>query len=329
MGRRLLGTRVPPLEDGKHFYKAELIKLLLTMTIKSAQEIIEKYGLVDEYGRLIDLNKEFSKTIVLVPAAEMVYKAIKEIGDSLTDEEHIILFDTFWEVYHKKTNMDIKISDHLKIEIINHRDKIPPKHLANLVMLFLDGDTINSLVERCGLNSSEEGELWGMFHKRFHGDSARDCDSINRILGIYKIMDRKIKWFGKINVLDVGCGKNGHGISTLVAKYENKIKGFGIDLDIQEHPSNVKLTIATADNLPFPNNSFDVIYSCEVFIYFNDGKAVKALKELLRVLKPKGIFVFSDNLRNSERYASLCVSQIGIPVRVLNYGPNRILMVKK
>ena len=299
------------------------------MSLKKSQQIIEKYGLVDEYGRLIDLRKEFSQTIVVVPAPEKVYEAIKRIGDPLTDKEHITVFDTFWEEYSKKNELNIKLSDSLKIKIVNHRNKIPSKDLANLCMLVVFGHTINILVEGCGLNSSEEGELWGIFHKVFHGDSARDCDSINGVLGIYKIIEKKIKWLGKINVLDVGCGKNGRGISTLVARYQNKIRGFGIDLDIQEYPSNVKLIIATVDNLPFPNNSFDVIYSCEVFIYFNDVKAGKALKELLRVLRPKGMLVFSDHIRNSKKYASLFVPQTGILARVLDYGSNRPLIIKK
>lgn len=67
------------------------------MSIKRAQQIIEKYGLVDNYDRLIDLNKELLQTMVVFPAAKMVYEAIKRIGDPLTDEEHLILFETFWE----------------------------------------------------------------------------------------------------------------------------------------------------------------------------------------------------------------------------------------
>ena len=69
--------------------------------------------------------------------------------------------------------------------------------------------------------------------------SARDADEINHILGTYTLIEEKLKRSKKIKILDVGCGKNGNGIATLAAKYPERINGFGIDVDIQQHPSNV------------------------------------------------------------------------------------------
>ncbi|AFZ61220.1 class I SAM-dependent methyltransferase [Anabaena cylindrica FACHB-243] len=58
----------------------------------------------------------------------------------------------------------------------------------------------------------------------------------------------------------------------------------------------VSFQIASASNLPFDNDSFDVIVSANSFHYFDDPLA--ALKEMRRVLKPDGKVIILDWCRD-------------------------------
>lgn len=98
-------------------------------------------------------------------------------------------------------------------------------------------------------------------------------------------------------ILDLGCG-TGVLIQRLL-KMTPEIEVFGIDacaemLEIakQKLPEFVDLKLGSADNLPFPCNSFDVVVSTSAFHYFRDPS--QALQEAKRVLKPNGRLVITD-----------------------------------
>lgn len=140
--------------------------------------------------------------------------------------------------------------------------------------------------------------------------------------------------------LDVGCG-NGNGTIKIWKAYFNKgrfseksdqtIELFGID------PSEELLTIAQeefdlwlgkelnlnrdevknkykkyfpvfkkgeAHKLPFDDNYFDVVYASQV-IHFDDAK--KALKEMLRVLKPGGVAIGCEIIDTFGNVTSLTI----------------------
>lgn len=279
------------------------------MNTKKAEQILKKYGIV------FDFNKVYK-----------LYNDIKKNDDPLSEEEHRILFDTLWFLGNQKRGSSVSLSLPLKLKLIRNRKNIGSYHM--LAQGHIEGGNILSIIKQGGLNESEEAEVWNIFHKLWHHDSARDCDEINRILGTYKIVKHKLKWFRKIKVLDVGCGKNGNGISTLTAKYAGKVKGFGIDLDVQEHPSNVELFTGSVERLPFEDNSFEVVYSSNVIYYFKGKKKiVEVMKEILRVLKSRGMFVFDDNSRKVSDYKDKIIPSTGVKARVLKDG-GAILIVK-
>ncbi len=93
----------------------------------------------------------------------------------------------------------------------------------------------------------------------------------------------------KPTVLDLGCGT---GISTR----ELKANGFivsGVDKDEQmihvarEHGPEVEYVVAPANDLPFEDTTFDIVAAFTAFHWFNNEES---LKEIRRVLKPKGVF---------------------------------------
>jgi len=105
-------------------------------------------------------------------------------------------------------------------------------------------------------------------------------------------------------VLDIGCGA---GVDTLVAAIMVGSKGLvtGIDLIPEmlkrartnlEKTSfkNVTFQEGSAEELPFPDETFDVVISNGAFNLIPDK--AKALREAFRVLKSSGRFLLADQI---------------------------------
>lgn len=96
--------------------------------------------------------------------------------------------------------------------------------------------------------------------------------------------------------LDVGCGGG-------ILAEEFAAAGFSVTgLDPSENSIqtakkhaiqnglNIHYETGTAENLPYPDNSFDVVYCCDVLEHVRDLN--KAISEISRVLKSGGMFFF-------------------------------------
>ncbi|MGA8073408.1 MAG: class I SAM-dependent methyltransferase [Candidatus Acidiferrales bacterium] len=107
-------------------------------------------------------------------------------------------------------------------------------------------------------------------------------------------------------VLDVGCGE-GRWLRRIVQRGAASEKLAGVDL-LPERiafareacPSDVRLFCCNAGELPFADQSFDVVSSMTVFssiLAFNLREAVAA--EMLRVLRPGGVVLWYDFFVNN------------------------------
>lgn len=109
-------------------------------------------------------------------------------------------------------------------------------------------------------------------------------------------------------VLDIGCGA---GVDTLIAAgmvgSEGKVVGIDMVPEMLERAmknlnettlNNVTFQPASAENLPFPDEHFDVVISNGVFNLIPDK--VKALSEVLRVLKPSGRLMIADQILTGQ-----------------------------
>jgi len=109
-------------------------------------------------------------------------------------------------------------------------------------------------------------------------------------------------------VLDVGCGA---GVDTLIAATMIGPKGRATGIDStpeilaaarenlrKTSLHNVTFQEASAENLPFPDVSFDAVISNGVFNLIPDK--LKALKEIFRVLKPLGRLMIADQVLTVE-----------------------------
>ena len=123
-------------------------------------------------------------------------------------------------------------------------------------------------------------------------------------------------------LLDVGCG-GGRTINKLAALASNG-KVYGIDYSAESvsfarktnhewiRMGRVDIQESAVSQLPFPDNTFDVVTAVETHFWWPDLPA--GMREILRVLKPGGMLVIvAEIYRNSrsktaemlEKYASL------------------------
>ncbi|EPX73401.1 UbiE family methyltransferase [Schizosaccharomyces octosporus yFS286] len=116
-------------------------------------------------------------------------------------------------------------------------------------------------------------------------------------------------------ILDVGCGPG--TITTDLARYVPNGEVIGVE-PIQEFVDqgnaksselnlrNCHFQFASGDNLPFEDNTFDVVHAHQVLIHI--ANRVDVLKEMRRVAKPGGLICSKDaDLETAQVYpANIC-----------------------
>lgn len=105
-----------------------------------------------------------------------------------------------------------------------------------------------------------------------------------------------------MSILDVGCAK-GFALSDFL-KVMPELKVAGIDVSeyaIENSPESVKpfLKVANAKELPYPDNSFDLVISVNTVHNLELEGCKKAISEIERV-KNKFAFITLDAYRNEE-----------------------------
>ncbi len=94
----------------------------------------------------------------------------------------------------------------------------------------------------------------------------------------------------KERVLDIGCCKP---CKTMSDGSFIKILGRGTGLDIKDcEDKSFDFKKGSVENIPFPDETFDAIVATEIFEHISNLKNAK--KEIYRVLKKDGVFVFSS-----------------------------------
>lgn len=123
----------------------------------------------------------------------------------------------------------------------------------------------------------------------------RDSNFWNRYLEV-PAMKKALK--GKVSgkyVLDLGCGSGvstGHLIDLGAEVVGIDISEKMIDVAKQNYPNN-EFFVESMEKLHFEDNTFDVV-SSSLALHYNQ-KLYPTFKEVGRVLKPKGRFVFSTS----------------------------------
>ncbi len=145
-------------------------------------------------------------------------------------------------------------------------------------------------------------QIWG--EHMHHGYYGRDGKyKINRRQAQIDLIEELLSW-GKIDkaekIVDVGCGIGG---STLYLAQKYQAKAQGITLSLQQAKraterakeaglaERVSFQVANALEMPFADNSFDLVWSLESGEHMPDK--TKFLQECYRVLQPGGKLVMA------------------------------------
>jgi ubiquinone/menaquinone biosynthesis C-methylase UbiE len=134
------------------------------------------------------------------------------------------------------------------------------------------------------MDNNEHPKIRNDFSKIASAYSKYRRDYIDKVYDlIYKFCPDK-----KSNVLDVGCGTG--LVANHLAGYYNQVTGTDksremLDIAKSLGRDNTSFIVSPTEQLPFENNSFDLVTAAAAYHWFDHDKAGK---EIYRVLKPKG-----------------------------------------
>jgi len=153
--------------------------------------------------------------------------------------------------------------------------------------------------------------------KELIGDNLKFSKLYNKISPFYYVGQKiffKIKFGGESNFRNdflkyINVTDNDKVLETSVGTADNfrflnkNAKYYGADISmgmlkmalrhIKKWKIDAELACCEAENLPYNNNIFDVVYSCGGFNFYNDKQ--KAVHEMIRVSKPgKKIFIIDE-----------------------------------
>ncbi len=119
------------------------------------------------------------------------------------------------------------------------------------------------------------------------------------------------------DMLDVGCGY-GEKIEIHKDLIEREITGLDMDvLRLKEaEKRGIKTVSGSALDLPFEDNSFDLVTSFHVIEHIKPGQVNIFIKEILRVLRPDGHFVIiTPNRRRVTSFINMFLRLIKKNIR--------------
>ena len=132
----------------------------------------------------------------------------------------------------------------------------------------------------------------------------------------YDFVIKEISNYADSVILEIGFG-NGVLLNQLAHGFDNQYFGVDISKDMvktaalinREFINNGKMELYQADieKMPFHNETFDVIYTCNTVYFWRDTE--KAISEIKRVLKPNGKFM--NIAATKEGFENSPVSQYG------------------
>src|SRR3989344_2823779 len=122
-------------------------------------------------------------------------------------------------------------------------------------------------------------------YKKYDSERSTNYHNFVRNLELEKIF----KLAKEKNVLEVGCGTG--LVLEKVSKIAKSAKGIDLSSGMLNNAKKKRLDVkqASATNIPFKNNQFDVVYSLKVLPHVADIK--KALEEMSRVTKKNGVLI--------------------------------------
>ncbi|MCK4521206.1 MAG: class I SAM-dependent methyltransferase [Nanoarchaeota archaeon] len=143
--------------------------------------------------------------------------------------------------------------------------------------------------------------------KRWH--KAYSKQKYHPFLSEKKAREKRMKTMGLFDlgkdamILDVGCG-TGITMHMLMKKGYHNV--YGIEPSkklIEKSPVKNKISVGNAQNIGFPDNTFDCVYLAGVLHHLETiENIIKCFKEIRRVLKPGGLFSYNEPYQTKIRW---------------------------
>lgn len=142
---------------------------------------------------------------------------------------------------------------------------------------------------------------YGFASKNLHLDLNKEDDCNRYPIYLYHHVASQVNIENK-RVLEIGSGRGGG--ASYISRYMNPKEVIGLDIsssavkDCNEkyNIDNLSFTLGDSGNLPYENNTFDAVINVESSHCYPSMS--KFIKEVTRVLKPGGHFLFCDLRRN-------------------------------
>lgn len=131
-----------------------------------------------------------------------------------------------------------------------------------------------------------------------YADESTSSDDFNALsANLYRYLFNSLRSHKGTDALEVGSGRGG-GCELLLEYLPGSVTGIDFSKNAVEFCRKnytdkcLKFVPGSAENLPFGNNSFDMIYNVESSHCYGDRAAF--FKEVTRTLKPEGHFLYAD-----------------------------------
>ena len=173
---------------------------------------------------------------------------------------------------------------------------------------------------------SEDGEILKYLNPAYlSGDNEKYMQLYNKLAPLYDFGERWIGWlkYGntvakmrsemmqllewkqgvKVLYVSVGTGKDFNYLPKSVDKKSLDIVGVDISIGmlwraqkVWKHKLNLSLVNCAAEDLPFVDNSFDVVFHVGGINFFSNKE--RAINEMLRVAKPQTLLMIADETQD-------------------------------
>ncbi len=124
----------------------------------------------------------------------------------------------------------------------------------------------------------------------------------------FKLIKEIVKKGENLAILDIGCGLGEFTAKVYQLNPKNSIYGIDISQKAIDYVSKkhqwLQAKVGALPEIPFPNDSFDLVIALEVLYYLNSEDREKAVQEIKRILKDGGYLLLSGVLDGGKRYFS-------------------------
>lgn len=131
--------------------------------------------------------------------------------------------------------------------------------------------------------------------ERYVPEAFKESDYISKLH--LKRYEFALNYVQNLNVVDIACGE-GYG-SKILSEKAQKVSGFDIDQEAINHAKisytepNLFFSHGSVVKIPLEDASVDVVVSFETIEHVDYQSQKQFLREVLRVLKPSGLFIVS------------------------------------